>query len=107
MVVKGSRPAEEGQNVFLVALVDGRVGTLSDINHREAHEKHIGVFDIIAQRGFRDLGIETPVMLALVERAKKMGLKFLIPSRLQILDARFTFAKRLGSFRPALFIRSH
>jgi hypothetical protein len=42
---------------LLGAIVDGKVGTLSDSNRREAYEKHIGVIGIIVERGFRDLGM--------------------------------------------------
>jgi RimJ/RimL family protein N-acetyltransferase len=68
---------ERGQTFFLVAEVEGRVIASSDINRQRAYSKHVGVVGIVIKKGFRELGIGTVMMKALVEQAKKMGMKVL------------------------------
>jgi len=62
---------------YLVAEVDGKVVAVSEISKRSGYEKHVGVIGIAIRSEFRDLGIGTEMMNALVEQAQEMGLKVL------------------------------
>lgn len=68
---------EKDEMFYLVAEVDGKVVAVSEISKRGGYEKHVGVIGIAIRNGFRDLGIGTKIMKALVEQAQKMGLKVL------------------------------
>ena len=68
---------EKDEMFYLVAEVDGKVVAVSEISKRGGYEKHVGVIGIAIRNGFRDLGIGTEIMKALVEQAQKMGLKVL------------------------------
>jgi RimJ/RimL family protein N-acetyltransferase len=60
-----------------VAEVDGKVVASSDIHPRGGFARHVGVLGIIVRDGFRDVGIGTEMMKALIEKAREMGLKVL------------------------------
>jgi len=68
---------EKDKTFFLVAEVEGRVIASSDINRQKGYQKHVGVVGIVIKKGFRELGIGTAIMQALVEQAKKMGMEVL------------------------------
>ena len=68
---------EKDEMFYLVAEVDGKVVAVSEISKRGGYEKHVGVIGIAIRNGFKDLGIGTEIMKALVEQAQKMGLKVL------------------------------
>jgi RimJ/RimL family protein N-acetyltransferase len=68
---------EKDKVFFLVAEVDGKVIASSDIHPLNGSERHVGVLGIIIKNGFRDVGVGTEMMKALVEQAYKMGLKVL------------------------------
>jgi len=68
---------EKDQTFYLVAEVDGHVVANSEINRRGGSEKHVGSIGIAIKNGFRDNGIGTEMMNALVKQAQKMGLKVL------------------------------
>jgi RimJ/RimL family protein N-acetyltransferase len=68
---------EKGEAFYLVAEVDGKVVASSDIHPRGGFARHVGVLGIIVRDGFRDVGIGTEIMKALIEKAREMGLKVL------------------------------
>jgi L-amino acid N-acyltransferase YncA len=68
---------EKDEMFYLVAEVDGKVVAVSEISIRGGYEKHVGVIGIAIRNGFRDFGIGTEIMKALIEQAQKMGLKVL------------------------------
>lgn len=68
---------EKGEFFFLVAEVEGKIIASSDIHPLRGYEKHVGVIGIAIKKGFRDVGIGTEMMKALVEQARNMGLKVL------------------------------
>ncbi len=68
---------EKSEMFYLVAEVCGKVVAVSEIVRRSGYEKHVGVVGIAIRSGFRDLGIGTEILKALLEQAKKMGLKVL------------------------------
>ena len=68
---------EKDEVFYLVAEVDGKVVASSDMRVLGGYEKHVGVVGIVIGKGFRDLGIGTQMMQALVEEGRKRGLKVL------------------------------
>jgi RimJ/RimL family protein N-acetyltransferase len=69
---------EREEVVYVVAEVDGKVVANSEISRRSnAYQRHIGTIGIAIKDGFRDLGIGTEMMRALIEQARIMGLKVL------------------------------
>lgn len=68
---------EKDEMFYLVAEVGGKVVAVSEIAKRSGYEKHVGIVGIAIRSGFRDLGVGTEILKALLEQAKKMGLKVL------------------------------
>lgn len=68
---------EKNELFFLVAEVDGKLVASSDVHILSGDEKHVGVLGIIIKRGYRELGIGTEIMKALVEQTTTLGLKVL------------------------------
>jgi RimJ/RimL family protein N-acetyltransferase len=69
---------EKEEVIYIVAQVDGKAVANSEINRKQSgYEKHVGAIGIAIKEGFRDLGIGTEMMKALIEQGKKMGLKVL------------------------------
>jgi RimJ/RimL family protein N-acetyltransferase len=68
---------EKDEMFYIVADVDGKVVGISEIGKRSGYEKHVGVIGIAIKNGFRDLGIGTAIMKALIEKAREWGLKVL------------------------------
>ncbi|MGB8779432.1 MAG: GNAT family N-acetyltransferase [Candidatus Bathyarchaeia archaeon] len=71
---------EKGQIFFLVAEVDGKVVASSDLHVGRGSEKRASAVGIAVKSGFRDLGIGTRVMRAIVKEAQRIGLKVLVLS---------------------------
>jgi RimJ/RimL family protein N-acetyltransferase len=71
---------EKGQTFFLVAEVDGKVVASSDLHMGRGSEKRAAVVGIAVKSGFRDLGIGTRVMQAMMKEAQRIGLKVLVLS---------------------------
>jgi len=69
---------ERGEKVYIVVEVDGRVVGNSEIGRRlGGYDKHVGSIGIAIKKGFRDVGIGTEMMNALIKRGRVMGLKVL------------------------------
>ena len=71
-----SRSVEDSRT-FLVVEVHGRVIASSGINRQRRYEEHVGVVNIVIKKGSRDIGVGTTMISALLEHAKKIGLKVL------------------------------
>ena len=61
-----------------MAEVDGKVVASAEIAKRRGHQKHVGVLGIAVKSGYRRLGIATKLMEALLQEAKRQGLKVII-----------------------------
>jgi hypothetical protein len=62
----------------MVAEVNGKVIANSEIGRgREGYERHVGGIGVAIKKGFRDLGIGTEMMKALMKQARGIGLKVL------------------------------
>jgi len=67
---------EKDETFYLVADVDGKVVGTSHLNRRAGgYEGHVGVIGIAIKKGFRDVGIGTEMVKALIDQARTMGLK--------------------------------
>ena len=67
---------EKDETFYLVADVDGKVVGTSELNRRSGgYEGHVGVIGIAIKKGFRDAGIGTEMLKALIDQARTMGLK--------------------------------
>jgi putative acetyltransferase len=64
----------------LIAEVDGKVIASSDLHLGRGSEKHAGAVGIAIKSGFRDMGIGTWMMRAIVKEAQTIGLRVLVLS---------------------------
>ena len=71
------RRLEKDEVVYILAEVDGEVIASSEIARRGGYEEHVGVLGIVIKKGFRDLGIGTEIMRALIEQGGAWKLKVL------------------------------
>jgi len=60
-----------------VAEVDGRVVANSQIGRKGGYSNHVGGLGIGIRKGYRDIGIGTEMLKALITKAEEMGLKML------------------------------
>lgn len=69
---------EKKKAFHLVAEVDSKVIASSAITKRDfSCENHVGRLGIIIKSGYRDIGIGTEMMKAIINQAKLMGVKIL------------------------------
>jgi len=69
---------EKDEIFYLVAEADGKVIANSEIWRRTgAYEQHVGAIGIAIRDGFRDLGIGTEMMKALITQGRTMGMSVL------------------------------
>lgn len=69
---------ERGEKVYVVAEVDGKAIGNSEIGRRlGGYDRHVGSIGIAIKKGFRDIGIGTEMMNALIKQGREMGLKVL------------------------------
>jgi RimJ/RimL family protein N-acetyltransferase len=71
---------ERDELFYFVAEVDGRVVASCDLRRGRGSEGHVGVVGIVVKKGFRDLGIGTEIMKAVIGQAVRLGLKLLVLS---------------------------
>jgi RimJ/RimL family protein N-acetyltransferase len=68
---------EKDEECYIVAEVDGKVVANSEVSRGRGYEKHVGEIGIAIRDGFRDVGIGTEMMKALIDQARGWGLKVL------------------------------
>jgi len=68
---------EKDEELSLVAEVDGKVVTNSEIAKQEGYSRHVGGVGIGIKKGYRDIGIGTEMLRTLIAQAKKVDLKML------------------------------
>jgi RimJ/RimL family protein N-acetyltransferase len=98
---------EKQQICFLVAEVDGEVVASSDLHRGSGSEKHVGAVGIVVKRGFRDLGIGTRVVEAMVKEAQGMGLKVLTLSVFGTNTRAIHVYERAGFVQTGLVPKKH
>jgi RimJ/RimL family protein N-acetyltransferase len=98
---------ERGEEFFMVAEVDGRVVASSNLERSRGYAKHVGVIGIVIKKGFRDLGIGTVMMQALVEQARAMGLKVLTLSAFATNERAIHVYEKVGFVQTGRIPRKH
>ena len=99
---------EKGELIHFIAEVDGKVVASAEIRKRKGHQKHVGVLGIAVKSGYRRLGIATKLIEALLDEAKKQGLKVIVldvyEKNLPALNLykRMGF-KEVGEFQKAIY----
>ena len=68
---------ERGDMLYVAAEVDGEVVANSEIGRGDGYSAHVGGLGIGIKSGFRDMGIGTEMMKALIDQGKNWGLKLL------------------------------
>ncbi len=68
---------ERGEIFFIAAEVDGKVVANSEISRGDGYSAHVGGLGIAIKSGFRDMGVGTEMMNALIDQGKSWGLKIL------------------------------
>lgn len=69
---------EREEEIYLVAEVDGRVVANSELSRKTGgYGQHVGGIGIAIEKRFRDVGVGTEMMKALIEEARAIGLKVL------------------------------
>ncbi len=71
------RRLEKDEVVYILAEVNGKVIASSEIGKRGGYEKHVGGIGIVIMKGYRDLGIGTEIMNALIEQGRAWHLEVL------------------------------
>jgi hypothetical protein len=98
---------EKDQIFFLVAEVDGKVIASSDLYLGGGSEKHAGAVGIAIRSGFRDMGIGTWMMRAIVKEAQTIGLRVLVPSVFATNKRAIHVYEKLGFVQTGRIPRKH
>ncbi len=69
---------KEGKKIQLVVLVNGVYAGNCEIRRREKRQTHVGEIGIAIAKSFREEGIGSELMSALIEEGKKLGLRLLV-----------------------------
>lgn len=95
---------------YVLAEVDGKVIASSEIARRSGYEEHVGTLGIVIKKGFRDLGIGTEIMNALIEQGQAWRLKVLTLSLFASNKRAFHVYEKVGFIEtgrvPKKFFRS-
>ena len=67
----------KGNLFWLVAEVDGTVTASSELKTGTGYSHHVGAIGVGVKREYRDVGVGTKLLKALISHAKTMGLKLL------------------------------
>ncbi len=104
------RRLEKDEVVYILAEVDGEVIASSEIARRGGYEEHVGVLGIVIKKGFRDLGIGTEIIRALIEQGGAWKLKVLTLSLFASNKRAFHVYEKVGFVEtgrvPKKFFRS-
>ena len=69
---------EKGKHIGVTAEVDGRVVGNSEVTVKSGAQSHVGELGIVIESGYRDVGIGSEMIGALMEESRKRGLKLLV-----------------------------
>ena len=68
---------EKDEIFYLAAEIEGKVVANSEIRRGAGHSEHVGNVGIAIGKGYRDIGIGTEMMKALIDQAGRWGLQVL------------------------------
>jgi len=91
---------KRGESIELVAEVDGRVVAHGGIRRHGFRESHVGTLGMGVSKGYRDAGIGTALLTALLEKARDAGLR-LIDLEVFAGNGRAIHVYRKAGFRMA------
>ncbi len=101
---------EKGEELSLVAEVDGKVVANSEITKLRGYSRHVGGLGISIKKGYRDIGIGTEMLKTLIAQAKKMDLKILTLSVFSTNKRAIHVYKKVGfketGRRPEFFYKN-
>ena len=94
----GSRLAriEKGQEIGVVAEVDGKMVANSEVEKRGSYMSHLGYLGIGIKKGYRGIGIGSRLMQTLIDESKKMGLEILVLDVFDINEGAKALYKKMG-----------
>lgn len=102
--------SEKGEQLSLVAEVDGKVVANSEITKRGGYSMHVGGLGIAIRKGYRDIGIGTETLRTLISQAKMMGLKMLVLTAFSTNKRAIHVYEKVGFIetgrRPKLFYKN-
>jgi RimJ/RimL family protein N-acetyltransferase len=102
---------EKGEILYLVAEVGGKVVANSEIGRRrDGYDRHVGGIGIAIMEGYRDIGIGTQMIKALIKQARKMSLKVLTLSAFESNKRAIRVYQKVGFVQtgriPRKFLRN-
>jgi RimJ/RimL family protein N-acetyltransferase len=104
------RRLEKEEVIYILGEVNGKVIASSEIAKRGGYEEHVGALGIVIKKGFRDLGIGTEIMHALVEQGQAWKLKVLTLSLFASNKRAFHVYEKVGFIEtgriPKKFLRN-
>lgn len=94
----GSRLArvEKGQQIGVVAEVNGKMIANSEVEKRGSYMSHLGYLGIGIKAGYRGIGIGTKLMQTLINESKKMGLEILVLDVFDVNQQAKALYKKMG-----------
>ncbi len=66
-----------GEVVWVVAEIDGAVVASADLTPGEGYSQHVGTLGLAVKWGYRDIGVGSALLTALISHAKAKGLQLL------------------------------
>jgi L-amino acid N-acyltransferase YncA len=96
---------EKDKEVYVVAEVDGGVVANSEIARMTGYEKHVGGVGIAIKEGFRDIGIGTEMMKALIKQGEAWSLKVLTLSVFASNNRAFHVHEEVGFVQTGIIPR--
>lgn len=69
---------ERGRKIHLVGLVDGDFAGCAEVRRFDKRKSHVGEIGISLGEKYRDLGLGSELMKALIDESRRMGLRLLV-----------------------------
>jgi RimJ/RimL family protein N-acetyltransferase len=87
---------EKDNEFCLAAEVNGSVVANSSLRKKSGYSSHVGSLGVIIKKGFRDVGIGTEMLKALISRAETIGLEILTLSVFSSNERAFHVYEKVG-----------
>lgn len=99
---------EKNEQFFLVAEVDQKAIALSDFQVKSGDKEHrLGAIGIIVRNGYRNLGIGTEIMKAMLEQAAFFGLRTVTVNVFATNKRAIHVYRKVGFVESAIFPQKH
>ncbi|MBI3955913.1 GNAT family N-acetyltransferase, partial [Candidatus Gottesmanbacteria bacterium] len=93
---------ETGEKVHLIATVNGSFAGNCEIRRHKRRETHVGTIGISVALKFRNEGVGSELLKALIEEGKRLGVKLLILHCFENNDRALHLYEKLGFVRAGL-----